>query len=287
LNDRERRQPDASPPDAGEILRELCRLAQGGPASCIQQFRSVVGARQYLRLYALVDRYVPPPGPQGSGRLPEASGPHRTAPSPAPAGADVLDWGIGHGHFSYYLVRRGHRATGFSLDEPGGGDWLPFERFRFVQGDAAEPTRLPFGDASFDAVVSVGVLEHVRESGGTELGSLREIARILRPGGVFICYHFANKHSLIELVAKLIPGKPYHRYKFTRSDIRRLTSAADLELLESKRYGFLPRNFWRYLPESLRNSEMAGALWDGLDAALAFVLSPLCQNHLFVARRRM
>jgi SAM-dependent methyltransferase len=172
------------------------------------------------------------------------------------------------------------------LHEPGGEALFPFERCRFVQGDAAEPTALPFGDASFDAVVSVGVLEHVRESGGTELGSLREIARILRPGGVFICYHLPNEYSLIELLARLVPGKPHHRYKFTRSDIRRLTSAAELELLETRRYGFLPRNFWRHLPRTVRNSEAVGALWDGLDAALGLVLSPLCQNHLFVARRR-
>ena len=36
-----------------------------------------------------------------------------------PVGAQVLDWGAGNGHFSYFLQRGGDRATAFSL--------LPFE----------------------------------------------------------------------------------------------------------------------------------------------------------------
>src|SRR5882762_10140856 len=86
-------------------------------------------------------------------------------------GANVMDWGCGNGHFSYFLARTGFRVTGYSfLGYP-----LPMkasaERFEFVQGSESDPRRLPFHDGEFDAVVSMGVLEHVRETGGDERAS--------------------------------------------------------------------------------------------------------------------
>jgi len=47
---------------------------------------------------------------------------------------------------------------------------------------AARSRGSPYLD-KFDAVVSVGVLEHVKETGGSEIGSLREIFRILKLNG--------------------------------------------------------------------------------------------------------
>ncbi len=52
-----------------------------------------------------------------------------------------------------------------------------FERLRF--GDV---TRLPFANGSFDAVLSLDVLEHVPDY----QAALREFARVLRPGGELV-----------------------------------------------------------------------------------------------------
>ena len=57
-----------------------------------------------------------------------------------------------------------------------------------VTHDVNEQPRLPFDDASFDAVLSCGVLEHVPY----EEGSVREIARVLKPGGHFFVYQLPN-----------------------------------------------------------------------------------------------
>jgi SAM-dependent methyltransferase len=46
-----------------------------------------------------------------------------------------------------------------------------------VRGDL---TRAPFADASFDFVLCCHVLEHIRDEGG----ALRELRRMLRPGGL-------------------------------------------------------------------------------------------------------
>jgi SAM-dependent methyltransferase len=250
----------ASAATDGAILAELCRLAVEHPGYGLLQFRSLLGARQYGPLYRLCRRYVPPR-------------------------AAVLDWGAGNGHFSYFLLRAGYRAHGFSIADEGPLDWLRDLGYERTRGDPGEPVRIPFADDAFDAVTSVGVLEHVRETAGDERASLREIARVLRPGGVFLCYHFPNRYSWIDGVSRLVPGKHHHLFRFTRADIGALSAGAGLALVEARRYGILPRNIGHRLPGPLRGSAALARGWDALDAAMAIPLSPVCQNYYFVARK--
>ncbi len=249
--------PEAVPNDA--ILREIiARAVRGVPE--LPQFHSLAGARQYRRLYRMVRRHVP-------------------------AGARVLDWGTGSGHFSYFLTRAGYRATGYSIEGVSHAAWLgePYERF--VGGSTGDPVTLPFESGSFDAVASVGVLEHVRETGGSEARSLGEIARVLRPAGAFLCYHFPNHTSWVDFAASRIPGRHHHVYRYGRADIAALVRGAGLELVETRRYGLLPRNSLHRVLGPLRDARWAADLWDALDAALGVPFSALCQNWAFVARK--
>ena len=223
-------------------------------------FGSLAGSHQYVRLYRVVRAYVP-------------------------QGAAVLDWGAGNGHFSFFLVHSGYRATGYSLFPQEFQEWLRDPDYQLVVGDPSDPVRLPFADESFDAVVSAGVLEHVRETGGEETASLREISRVLRPGGVFIAYHFPNRYSWIDVLARGLPGEFHHTYRYTREDIERLVKAADLELVEAGSYALLPRNPLYRLPDRLANSERFARAYDATDGMLGALLPGLCTNHYFVARR--
>ncbi len=240
------------------VLHELNELAERYPESDLYQFRSLVSGHQYRRVYALFQRYVKP-------------------------GAHVLDWGAGNGHFSYFLLRAGYRVSAFSFDECPVREWIPEAPFRFVHGDPAEPVALPFPSGSFDAITSIGVLEHVREVGGNEAKSLSEFRRLLRPGGMFVCVHFPNRYSWIDYLARTIPGKHHHAYRYTLQDIEKLVNDAGFELLETSRYGLLPRNFWGRLPG--RRSEPLARAWDQLDETLSGPLSGICQNYLFAARK--
>lgn len=241
-----------------EVIAELQQRAQY--EARLPQFKAIASAHQYRRLHALVREHLR-------------------------AGAAVLDWGAGNGHFSTFLVRNGYRATGYSFEPFDFVDALGDPTYTAVPGDPSSPVRLPFADGSFDGVVSCGVLEHVREFDGSEAGSLAEIARVLRPGGVFVCYHFPNARSWIEFFSRLTPGKYAHRFRFSEADIRALAHTAGLMIERVGRYQVLPRNLWGRLPRVFRDSRTLARCVDGVDALLAVVARPIAQNWYFVARK--
>ena len=92
-------------------------------------------------------------------------------------GRRVLNAGAGQGTLSQLLDS--HGFTVVSTDSaPAAVEVL---RSR-VRGDvvAADVTRLPFPERAFDAAVLAEVLEHVED----DRAALRELARVVRPGGV-------------------------------------------------------------------------------------------------------
>src|SRR5262245_29606593 len=110
------------------ILRELVTHCHEHEKD-LPQFSCLASARQYRLLHAMARRHLP-------------------------GAAEVLDWGSGNGHFSYFLLRRGYRATGFTIEGQSSAAWLDEPYERFVGGNVADPVRLPFEAASFDAVGS-------------------------------------------------------------------------------------------------------------------------------------
>lgn len=249
-------------------LFEAIRLAD--PAGEIEQFSSLAAANQYRKLYELTERY-------------------------APAGSPVLDWGCGRGHFAYFLLTRGFRVTAYSLEHPpeifAALSESDRERLSFVRGAPEEVRKLPFADGQFAAVFSVGVLEHVRESGGDELSSLLELRRVTARDGVLICYHLPNRYSYIEAASRLLFGKEsrpelreFHQYRFTGQDIRSLCARAGFSVVEVGRYGFFPRNSCNRLPAGLRGSRALATALNRSDAVLERLFRPVVQNYYFVAR---
>ncbi|HKV85795.1 MAG TPA: class I SAM-dependent methyltransferase [Ktedonobacterales bacterium] len=89
----------------------------------------------------------------------------------------VLDLGCAFGFTTRLLKRRGYDATGVDSSEayierairadPSG---------TYLVGDAAH---VPLPDGSFDGVLFLDVLEHLPDA----QGAIREVARVLRPGG--------------------------------------------------------------------------------------------------------
>ena len=103
---------------------------------------------------------------------------------PFPAGARVLDLGCGPGIWTRELARRGYAATGLDLTMAATAITrhsleLAGLAANVVEGDAE---RLPFANASFDGVVSHGVIHHTPDTAIC----VREIARVLKPRGIAV-----------------------------------------------------------------------------------------------------
>ena len=96
--------------------------------------------------------------------------------------AAVLDAGCGTGGLIRRLTSRhtAWRWTGIDV-EPLACE-LARQRVEGTEIREASVMMLPFGDASFDAVVSADVLYHVDD----DAAALREFFRVLRPGGVVV-----------------------------------------------------------------------------------------------------
>jgi len=213
---------------------------------------------------------------------------YKTVLSLAQSGGRILDWGCGNGHFSYFLLESGYQdvhAYGFRRPELMDQLMKWPECVTFHNAQKADASSIPLGSELFTAVLSIGVLEHVRETGGTELASLREINRLLERGGVFICCHLPNRLSMIEAVSRLVPGKYHHRYLFDRQKIEALCVDSGFSLESLSLYGILPRNIFSGPLRPLGNYRPLCFFMNKLDGILSILLKPYCQNFAFVARK--
>ncbi|MEA2216577.1 MAG: hypothetical protein QOK19_2138, partial [Solirubrobacteraceae bacterium] len=117
----------------------------------------------------------------------------------------VLDWGCGLGQMSHLLGERGVDVVAFDYVEGSETMVMPLGVFpgieRHVSGD---PVLLPFAE-EFDTVLACGVLEHVQRPEE----SLRELHRVLRPGGRLLVFKLPNRLSYLEAIAKRA-GMYYH-----------------------------------------------------------------------------
>ncbi len=98
-------------------------------------------------------------------------------------GGKVLDLGCGTGRTTYHLYRMGYRVVGVDISE----EMVRIARRKypyidFYVGDACS---LSFKDESFDYVLfSFNGIDYIYPE-SNRIAALREVYRVLRPGGVF------------------------------------------------------------------------------------------------------
>jgi SAM-dependent methyltransferase len=156
----------------------------------------------------------------------------------------ILDWGCGFGQMTWLLRRRGFEVSPFEVGEPD-PRIPPMQLTRDLSPTRTlHPTALPFADASFDAVLGCGVLEHVDEFSkpGNELLSLQEIHRVLKPGGVFFIFQLPQKCSWQESLIRRLKLGYAHPRRYTQSEIRAMLKAQGFRVEQVRRMNLLPKN---------------------------------------------
>ena len=117
-------------------------------------------------------------------------------------GARLLEVGCGMGTDLLQFARNGARCVGIDLTPRS----VEITRHHFNLYGAegkfmiSDGERLPFRDESFDVVYSNGVLHHTPDTAG----AIREVHRVLRPGGVakVMLYHRNSLNYWIEIVLR-------------------------------------------------------------------------------------
>lgn len=161
--------------------------------------------------------------------------------------ARVVDWGGLYGHVTAILRALGFaNATNYLLDVAPA--YPEFQRaFDLPTITGTDPNRLALDDGSVDVLISSGVLEHVGADGpGDEAAVLRDIARVLRPGGWFVCWNLPNRWSVTEGLARAV-RRYHHARTYDQRRIATTLGAAGLTVVDARRHMLAPGTLHRWL----------------------------------------
>jgi glycosyltransferase 2 family protein len=167
-----------------------------------------------------------------------------------PAGAGPgLDLGCGLGRQALALGRRGYRVVGIDpahkLVRAGAAQGL--------EAVTASGLELPFADGSVDFVYTVGVLHHLTGPGQQE-AAVREVNRVLRPGGVFIVHETNPRNPLF----RLYMGYVFPMLKSIDEGVERWIDAGRWR--EAGNFAVERLEFFTFLPDFLPRSLLGLAL---------------------------
>lgn len=143
-----------------------------------------------------------------------------------------------------------------------------------LQAAVADIRDLPFGDASFDAIYSMGTIEHFPDSER----ALVEMVRVLRPGGCAII-GVPNRHDpfLRPLLAASLQALGLYAYGYEKSFSRRSLR----EMLERAGLRVTAETAILFLPGWLRMLDLACQSWC---RPLARVTGALVRPFVFLDR---
>ncbi len=144
----------------------------------------------------------------------------------APANGRALDIGCGTGANLRLLHDMRFRAVGLDASS----DAIGFCAAKGLAAERGSATALPFPDQTFDVVLATDVIEHLDD----DAKALREIARVLKKGGI----------AIITVPAfKLLWGRQdeiaHHKRRYLKRNLLHTVRVSDLTPLQSFYFNYL------------------------------------------------
>lgn len=122
-------------------------------------------------------------------------------------GKVILDIGANHGDLSDEMRKKGNLVCAMDLPGVVNASIDSFPRLHWIGASAEEP--LPFGPDMFDVVVAAELVEHLINIDGF----MKEVMRVLRPGGIFLVTtpNVARPYNVCQMIAgKDVSGFFHH-----------------------------------------------------------------------------
>ena len=166
-----------------------------------------------------------------------------------PAGSRILDAGAGELQYRRFCAHLNYVSQDFAQYD-GQGDGIGLQKSAWDQSRldiVSDITQIPEPDASFDAVMCIEVLEHVP----SPVNALRELSRLLKPGGTLIIT--APFNSLTHFA-------PYfYQTGYSRYFYEYWLQSFGLEIVDMQWNG----SYFEYLAQELRRLPWAGEKYTG------------------------
>jgi len=145
-----------------------------------------------------------------------------------PPGSRVLDLACGKGRHARYLADQGYDVTGLDISGQSISYAQQFEheRLHFYQHDMRLPFRINYYDAVVNFFTSFGYFETDRD----HLRSLQNIAKGLKPGGLFLLDYFNSevvRQQVVPEEHKVIDGLDFKVTKWV--DAHRVYKQVDVQ----------------------------------------------------------
>jgi len=123
------------------------------------------------------------------------------------AGKRVIDLGCGEGYGSHMLSEVAASVVGVDISSESIEHAKPTYKATNLSFEVGDVTKLPFQANEFDACVCLEVIEHVENPDDL----LREVARILKPDGVFIA---STPNGAVKVSSQ---PNPFHKKEYSLS----------------------------------------------------------------------
>jgi SAM-dependent methyltransferase len=148
-----------------------------------------------------------------------------------------LDVGCGTGVLATRLADAGYEMAGV---DPSGGmlDVLRSKR-PDIEAATASGTDLPYGDDSFDLVLTVAVMHHIADPGDVRQ-TLAEMVRVARPGGRILVWDHNPRNPYWSILMAKVPQDTGEERLIPEEEVVGGLESAGGRILRSDQLGMVP-----------------------------------------------